>query len=78
MDLAVILAVLTGVGADAATMAMLGINRRAERGPFIVVFVGAALAAIALGVTALTGLPEPAAVLRLVAAPPTHPHASPA
>jgi uncharacterized membrane protein len=91
VDLALILAVLTGLGAaavggvylafsvmvlpafrrlsaDAATTAMLEINRWAERGPFIVVFLGAALAAIALGITTLTGQPEPAAVLRLVAA----------
>jgi uncharacterized membrane protein len=91
VDLTLILAVLTGlgaaavggvylafsvlvmpafrrVGADAATAAMLEINRWAERGPFIVVFLGAALAAIALGMTALIGLPDPVAGLRLAAA----------
>ena len=56
------------LGEESASAAMLAINRWAERGPFIVVFLGAALAAIALGITAATGLPDPGAAQRLAAA----------
>ncbi|MFP7761846.1 anthrone oxygenase family protein [Marisediminicola sp. LYQ85] len=37
----------------AATAAMIEINRRAERGPFIVLFGSAAVAAVALGIGAI-------------------------
>lgn len=53
----------------AATAAMQEINVRAERGPFIVLFVGSALAAVALGALALRpGSGDPVEVRHVVAA----------
>ncbi|MET0990571.1 MAG: anthrone oxygenase family protein [Glaciihabitans sp.] len=51
-----------------ATAAMQEINRRAERGAFIGVFLFAALVALALGIVAITALPDGAAMLLLVGA----------